>query len=173
MTGADSTAHEGMPVEAMIQLADAFEISLESLLAELPPTWDARPDGQRRPRVLDREECLRRLAGEVVGRIAFSTPDGPILLPVNYVLVGDRVVLRTAPDSAIARYARGRVAFEVDHIEPEHRRGWSVLIRGIAGLWPAGSPLPDDLVAPWVGGPHDLLTVRIDPTEMTGRQVGT
>jgi hypothetical protein len=161
-----------MPVEAMIQLADAFEISLETLLAELPPTWDASPDGPRRPQVLDRAECLRLLAGEVVGRIAFATPDGPILLPVNYVLVGDRIVLRTAPDSAIARYARGRVAFEVDHIEPERRRGWSVVIRGTAGRWAASCALPEDVVSPWVGGPHDLITVCIDPTQLTGRRIG-
>lgn len=110
------------------------------------------------------------LAGEPVGRIAFTTADGPVILPVNYALVGDRVLLRTAPDSLIARHARGRVAFEVDHIEPARRSGWSVLVRGTADLWPSGTEVPAQ-VQPWAGGPHGLVPVRIDPVDVTGRRV--
>lgn len=34
-----------LPMEAMIQLADALELSLGDLLAELPPTWSGEPTG--------------------------------------------------------------------------------------------------------------------------------
>ena len=39
--------------------------------------------------VLERRECLRLLAGEVVGRVGVVEAGSPLVLPVNYALDGD------------------------------------------------------------------------------------
>jgi Pyridoxamine 5'-phosphate oxidase len=38
---------------------------------------------------LSRDECLELLGAMSVGRIAFTTDDGPRVLPVNYILEGE------------------------------------------------------------------------------------
>ena len=45
--------------------------------------------------VIPRAECLRLLAGQTVGRLGFVVHGRPMVLPVNYVLVGDLIVFRT------------------------------------------------------------------------------
>jgi hypothetical protein len=40
-----------------------------------------------------------------VGRIAYTTDDGPRVLPVNYVLEGESVVFRTVSDGEVHRHA--------------------------------------------------------------------
>ena len=49
---------------------------------------------------LSRDECLELLGAMSVGRIAYTTDDGPRVLPVNYVLEGDGVIFRTVPYGA-------------------------------------------------------------------------
>jgi len=82
---------------------------------------------------LSQETCLRRLRENAVGRIAFVVDDDPIILPVNYRLVeppsGPVIALRTRPGNVI-EHAPSGVAFEIDSIDPLHREGWSVLVRG-------------------------------------------
>lgn len=47
---------------------------------------DTAPAGVPRLDKLDREECLRLISPGGVGRIAFSNPSGPVILPVNYTI---------------------------------------------------------------------------------------
>jgi Pyridoxamine 5'-phosphate oxidase len=47
---------------------------------------------------LSRDECLELLGAMSVGRIAYTTDDGPRVFPVNYILEGDGVIFRTVPD---------------------------------------------------------------------------
>ena len=56
---------------------------------------------------LNRDECLELLGAMSVGRIAYTTDDGPRVLPVNYVLEGDSVVFRTVPDGKVYRPRAG------------------------------------------------------------------
>ena len=81
--------------------------------------------------VLTREECLRLLAAEEVGRIAVVLGRQPLIMPVNYVLDGETIVLRTDPGTKLATGSLERVAFEVDHIDRERQAGWSVLVQGV------------------------------------------
>ena len=83
--------------------------------------------------VLDRFECLRLLRSTPVGRLGFSTGALPTILPVNYVVDGDRVLVRTGPGSKLDAAIRNAVvAFEVDDIDEEQRLGWSVVVTGMA-----------------------------------------
>ena len=56
------------------------------------------------PHELDQEECNRLLRSGVVGRIAIVTPTGPYIVPVNYSVVDDMVVVRTTPYSVLRRH---------------------------------------------------------------------
>ena len=50
---------------------------------------------------LTHAQCERLLRAGTTGRIALSTPDGPHIVPVNYSVVGDAIVVRTTPYSLL------------------------------------------------------------------------
>ena len=83
--------------------------------------------------VLDRATCLRLLASETFGRVAVTMGALPVVIPVNYRVVDDRVVFRTTEGTKLAAATeRAVVAFEVDRIDPLDHTGWSVLVTGTA-----------------------------------------
>jgi nitroimidazol reductase NimA-like FMN-containing flavoprotein (pyridoxamine 5'-phosphate oxidase superfamily) len=74
--------------------------------------------------VLDEAECRRLLAEQEVGRVAFAASDGfPIVLPVNYVVDGDVIALRTESGAKADHLPLHRVAFEVDGLERWNESG--------------------------------------------------
>ena len=98
---------------------------------------------------LDRAESLELLAAKKVGRIGFLAEDGPVVMPMNYVLSGDHIVVRTVAFGVVARSAIDQlVAFEVDDVDDFLEAGWSVLVRGAATL------LTDDQLASSRPIPH-------------------
>jgi nitroimidazol reductase NimA-like FMN-containing flavoprotein (pyridoxamine 5'-phosphate oxidase superfamily) len=83
--------------------------------------------------VLSREECLSLMASMPVGRLVFTDRALPAVVPVNFVLSGRHIVLRTGATSSLAAAVRNSVvAFEVDRIDEEGHRGWSVTVVGRA-----------------------------------------
>ena len=83
--------------------------------------------------VLDAEECLRLLGTKTLGRIGVSIDALPAVLPVNSVLDGDQVIIRTSRGTKLSAATRHNiVAFEVDDIDPPTGIGWSVMVRGLA-----------------------------------------
>jgi nitroimidazol reductase NimA-like FMN-containing flavoprotein (pyridoxamine 5'-phosphate oxidase superfamily) len=83
--------------------------------------------------VLDRDDCLRLLGTATLGRVGISSGALPVVLPVNFRLVGDRIVFRTSSGTKLQAATRGAVvAFEVDSIEPFSHTGWSVCVTGLA-----------------------------------------
>ena len=125
---------------------------------------------------LDPQECERLLRAGVVGRVALSTPDGPHIVPVNYAVVDDTVVVRTSSYSILGAHGRdARLAFEVDHIDHDRHIGWSVVARGRG--WVEADP---DEVAriragweprPWASGTRNVY-LRIRWDSLTGRSLG-
>ena len=121
---------------------------------------------------LTREECLRLIAGPAVGRIAVCVAgQAPHVVPVNYVLDGDDVVFRTDPGLKLDAVGRGPATFEVDHVDPVHRSGWSVLVQGplalLGGDETAGMAADP---APWAGGRKESW-VRLVASSVTGRRI--
>jgi transcriptional regulator with XRE-family HTH domain len=121
-------------------------------------------------------QCRRLLAPGGLGRIAFCTASGLMVLPVNYVLVADTIVLRTDTGSLIAAHGDDQVSFETDHLDEILHRGWSVLVRGQAHRVLQPGELRHlreccDL-RPWPAGEHDMY-VRIVPARTTGRRIWT
>jgi len=119
-------------------------------------------------------ECYRLLGPRGVGRIAFSTASGLMVLPVNYMVTDATVVIRTGSGSLIGVNGAGPVSFEADHLDLALGQGWSVLVRGEAHrvlqpgelqrLREAGD------LRPWPAGEHDLF-IRIVPSKITGRRI--
>jgi hypothetical protein len=126
---------------------------------------------------LDSRECERLLRGGIVGRLALSTPDGPHIVPVNYAVVDDTVVVRTSSYSILGTYGRdAMLAFEVDHIDYERHVGWSILARGRS--WVEGDSAELDRILkvwpprPWASGTRDLF-LRFRWSTLTGRSLGS
>jgi nitroimidazol reductase NimA-like FMN-containing flavoprotein (pyridoxamine 5'-phosphate oxidase superfamily) len=83
--------------------------------------------------VLGRDECLRLLASATLGRIGFTSGALPAVLPVNFCLDGERILVRTGRGSRLdAALQNAVVAFEVDEFDPIHHSGWSVAVTGVA-----------------------------------------
>ena len=95
-------------------------------------TTSASPDTQLEE--LSQDDCRLLLSLAAVGRIAFVVDGLPVVLPVNYRLLSDEaglwILLRTRPGGTIAG-APEDVAFEIDGIDHDHHKGWSVLVRGV------------------------------------------
>jgi len=121
---------------------------------------------------LDRDECLKLVATMSVGRIAVADDgDGPLVVPVNYVMDDDVVVFRTGAGSKLhAMRGNKPVSFQVDLIDPFHHTGWSVLIRGLAyGAFEHDVAHLD--LSTWAPGDKHHW-IRVLPTSMTGRRIG-
>ncbi|MFT3852700.1 MAG: pyridoxamine 5'-phosphate oxidase family protein [Ilumatobacteraceae bacterium] len=126
---------------------------------------------------LDLDECWELIgvaAVTGVGRVGFTGADGPQVLPVNFAVARRSIVLRTAGSTMLAALGTGSdVAFEVDHLQPGHRTGWSVVVHG--RMWPLHDPdrlLDDDVLRlhPWAAGNRDQW-LRIVPGSVTGRAI--
>lgn len=125
--------------------------------------------------VLDHEECLRLLASHEVGRLGFLVGDQPMVLPVNYSLDGETVVVRTDLGTKLENVPFTRVAFEVDEVRRDLAEGWSVLVQGVGqdistSVDPTSEHLRSLPLTPWAPGPKDHW-LRIVPREITGRRL--
>jgi len=82
---------------------------------------------------LNRAQCLELMATMPVGRIGVSVRALPVIVPVNFVVVGENIVFRTNPATKQgAAAANAVVAFEVNSYAPDGTSGWSVLVQGIS-----------------------------------------
>ena len=132
-------------------------------------------DPARTMHVLTTDECWRRLEDHPakVGRLGTGGPS-PDILPVNYVVDGRSVVFRTAAGKKLAAVdGRERVVFEVDDIEPDSARGWSVILRGFA----EHVTDPDEVarlerlpLQPWDRSPKTAY-VRVTTHMVSGREI--
>ena len=81
--------------------------------------------------MLDRDQCLRLLAEDEIGRLAVIAGNTPAIFPVNYALDGDTIVFRTDPGNQAGVWPAGaRASFEVDRFDYAGRAGWSVVATG-------------------------------------------
>jgi hypothetical protein len=123
---------------------------------------------------LSSARCERLLRAGTFGRVAFRTPSGPEIVPVNYAVLDDAVVIRTDPVSLLARHSHGEpLAFEVDLVDYERWQGWSVVARGIGQCF-ADDELGSSAHRPrtWANGERATI-VRLAWTELSGRRLGS
>lgn len=125
---------------------------------------------------LGRDECERLLRCGLVGRVAISSPSGPHIVPVNYAVVDDAIIVRTSPYSLLGTYGRdSTLAFEIDQMDYERQRGWSVVARGRGDMVSDAEEIDEIgrtwLPRPWASGSR-MLHLRLRWTELTGRRIG-
>jgi nitroimidazol reductase NimA-like FMN-containing flavoprotein (pyridoxamine 5'-phosphate oxidase superfamily) len=124
--------------------------------------------------ILEREECLRLLAGRTLGRLALTIGALPVILPVNFRLVGDRIVFRTGDGTKLDAATRNAVvAFEVDDMESFSHTGWSVVVtaetREVTD--PADLAELEKVGIPRWAPPGDDRIVEIPTTLVSGRRI--
>lgn len=124
--------------------------------------------------VLSREECLALLGTRPVGRLGVSIEALPAILPVNFCLHADRIIVRTVPGTKLdAATAQTVVAFDDDY-DPAGRWGWSVLVRGVGVEITAPDELAKARALPlraWAFKAGDANRfLAIDTTVVTGRR---
>lgn len=125
---------------------------------------------------LNRSECVRLVSAGIAGRVAVTTPTGPHIVPVNYSVMEDSILLRTTPYSMLGTYGRDTMlCFEIDQFDYDNHRGWSVVVRGRAEIVDDADEL-DEIARrwpprPWATGQRNLV-LRIPWTEVSGRQLG-
>jgi len=121
-------------------------------------------------------ECVRLLRSGVTGRVAVWGLDGPYVLPLNYSVLEDAVVLCTTPTSVLGIHgADSQAAFEVDYFNYARQVGWSVMVRGHLELLTEADVLDRGIrnwqPRPWASGPRTLY-LQLRWTEISGRKLG-
>jgi hypothetical protein len=136
--------------------------------------YDSRQDEHDRERRFEQlsiARCRQYLQATSVGRVGWSGENGPLILPVAYVLQGDAIVFRTSETGPLAELAEPQpVAFEIDAFDPSRRDAWSVSVVGRSerAAPVSGAPEPEPDPVPWVTGDRQLrLAITMD--RVTGR----
>lgn len=126
---------------------------------------------------LTRARSMRLLAGVPFGRVVFTHRALPAIRPVNHIVDGEDIVIRSHPGAAIVSATGDAagviVAYEADAIDPATRTGWSVVVTGSAHLIrdPAEAVRYESMLRPWVEGDMNEL-IRIHADLVTGYSLG-
>lgn len=90
---------------------------------------------------LPRPLCLELLGSRSLGRVALSRRALPTVVPVAYLLIGEKLWFTAPPAGRLLGEGQHPVvAFEVDEIDPHSFAGWSVVIVGVAQDVAPGHP---------------------------------
>jgi hypothetical protein len=146
---------------------------------------EAEPGTRPRQAVeLTEGECWRLLAAAPIGRVVFTHHAMPAVRPVNHLVDGRKIVIRTHLGAAIASRAGDTapdgagsppgsvVCYEADDLDPVRHTGWSVIATGLARLVtdPADVARYSAALEPWIAGEMDQV-VSIEPRFLSGRRL--
>ena len=124
---------------------------------------------------LSRQECLSLLTTEPYGRLVLVRGGLPTVYPVNFVLDGGGIVIRTREGSSLCAAAgASAVALQADCIDRERRSGWTVTVVGRARI--AHDPVEVGRLAelplqPWVRGERNVFVV-VELGMVSGQRIG-
>ncbi|MFH7597892.1 pyridoxamine 5'-phosphate oxidase family protein [Streptomyces racemochromogenes] len=161
----------------LVRVADVLGVTVDDLTGASAGRVQGRAPARHDTALaaLDEEECRMLLGTHGVGRIAVFTPEGPAVLPVNYMVVaGTAIAFRTAAETLAARAAGTEIAFEIDNIDDVTAGGWSVL--AVGELQAVTDPQEIRHLTttarshPWAGGPRTHW-MKLAPLRLTGRRV--
>lgn len=124
--------------------------------------------------ILGRDECLDLLRTQPVARLGLSIHALPVIVPVNFVVDDDQIVICTAAGSKlVAACHHSVVALEVDEYDAMNHSGWSVLVQG-------GSRVIDDAaevdgarelwLRPWANESADMW-IAVSTDLISGRRI--
>ncbi|MET1021893.1 MAG: pyridoxamine 5'-phosphate oxidase family protein [Arthrobacter sp.] len=120
--------------------------------------------------VLDEDQSWKLVEETKHGRLVVLVGGEPDIFPVNYVVSGRKLYLRTAPGNKLAELTiNAKVLFETDGILSDE--AWSVVLRGTARVLDQSADIAavEDLgLRSWVPTLKDFY-VEIEPTNISGR----
>jgi len=119
------------------------------------------------------EESWELVGEQAVCHIAWNSGSGPVILPVNHLVHGRTLWIRTSAYSSLVREVDDTpVAVLVDSIDPETHLGWSVQLRGIAQVHFHTDTVPAEVqtLRTWPDGPRPLW-IELPGAEVTGRRL--
>ncbi len=124
---------------------------------------------------LGRDECLALMSTQRLGRFGVVVDGVPLVLPMQFLLDGETVVLQTNQGAKTLHAPLTSVSFEVDHVDWEQGVGWSVIIQGIGedistAIDERSEALRALAVHSWAPPPADRWLMII-PRVITGRRV--
>ncbi|GAA4473923.1 pyridoxamine 5'-phosphate oxidase family protein [Phytohabitans houttuyneae] len=125
---------------------------------------------------IDVADCLRLLGSVSLGRVVYTEKALPAIRPVNHVLDGDTVIIRSHLGGSLATaVGSGRgvvVAYEADDIDVVDQLGWSVVVTGVAHLVADSREVAryQGLLRPWVDIATDCV-IRIEARMVTGYRI--
>jgi len=126
---------------------------------------------------IGRDECLRLLATQRLGRLGVIVDGVPLVLPMQFALDGETIVLRTNDGAKTLHAPLSSVSFEVDGVDWDAGHGWSVLVKGFGAdistsIDERSEVLRSLNVRTWAPAPGDRW-LEIVPREITGRRISS
>lgn len=139
------------------------------------PTPDVPATDRHGLEVLTLAQCLTLLRSRALGCLAYIDRGAPSVVPVNHLVDGSSVVLRTLSGGKLDAAIIGKpVAFQLDDHDPARGTGWSVLVRGNADLLEDEDRIAryaDELDSWAVGKDTEVAWIRITADEVSGRRL--
>ncbi|MCU1399891.1 MAG: pyridoxamine 5-phosphate oxidase family protein [Acidimicrobiales bacterium] len=132
------------------------------------------PTTQTTIEVLDAAACWALLSMQSVGRVGYIVDSQPMIVPINFKVIGERLVFRTDPGDKLTWIPQQNVCLEADRSDdPLH--GWSVVVHGLArDVTTALNSEYEDIrrtVVPTSASLHDPRWIAIDVESISGRRL--
>src|SRR5579875_895490 len=123
-------------------------------------------------------ECWQLLRSVSLGRVVFTHRAMPAIRPVNHLVDGRTIIVRSHLGAVIVSRAAAAdgavVCYEADDLDPVRHTGWSVIVTGMARLVrdPEAIKRYERALEPWIAGQMDHV-ISIEPRFVSGiRLVG-
>lgn len=140
-----------------------------------PPSSGQAPVDRHGLEVLPLAQCLTLLRSRPLGRLAYLDRGAPAIVPVNHLVDGSTVVVRTLAGGKLdAALVNKPVAFQLDDHDPARGTGWSVVVRGTAEVLddPARIARYDGELDSWaIAKDAEVAWIRIVADEVIGRRL--
>lgn len=124
---------------------------------------------------IDEDECWELLASVEVSRVGIAVNGRIDVLPVNHTVIDGHVAwLSSAGTKLGVAAAEQPIALEADDIDATGRRGWSVVVHGIARIVTDGSleqSLYDNERTPWASADKRTIWIEVAEPKISGRRV--
>jgi hypothetical protein len=132
---------------------------------------DSTDDGKDGIEVLDVDSCLRLLRDSSVGCLGMPSVGAPELRPVNFIVDGPSLIIRTGEGQILEAGRKGLSAsFLVYGIDPLEHTGWSVSINGKLSQLDTNERTLSLHLRPWASGQKDRF-VKLFLSQISGRAI--
>jgi nitroimidazol reductase NimA-like FMN-containing flavoprotein (pyridoxamine 5'-phosphate oxidase superfamily) len=153
--------------------------------ADLSSPGDSAPPGadtgaRRVVERLDEASSMELLSAGRIARLIYNSRYGPVALPSEYKIHEGSIVFRTYQVTFTEQdlrtgiaHAEYQVVVEIDHVDPDARQGWVVLVRGTAhhvDTEAERASIGNIGLESWVEGEPEHF-IRVDPISIDGQRI--